>query len=334
MIIELIFLPALFFIGAITSYQDFRSGKIKNKWIKAGLLWGVFGYLMLFLWFKLSSFFPDAVWAGNFSSAFSVNFFIDIAINSLISLAVGYLLWHFKLWAAGDAKLFFVFSLLLPLKYYSNGAFPHFPSLALLLNVFTFAFIFLILRSLYFFFKELDTSSLKFGGEAGILGRSIGYIRKNYITLVKTVVIFFMIIFIFQLMRFKLGSVMNISGNQQVGNVWLVLIFVGLSRSFSYFKRLMEKTWILVLIYLAIIPYFWLSGFFSSSQNIASILALVKHSILFSLFFSPIFILLAYVQKNKDEKSMPFAIWLLAGVIATMIFRGAMFSFFAQLVTR
>ena len=29
MIIDLIFLPALFFIGAITSYQDFRAAKLR-----------------------------------------------------------------------------------------------------------------------------------------------------------------------------------------------------------------------------------------------------------------------------------------------------------------
>ena len=41
-------------------------------------------------------------------------------IYSLIALAIGAIMWHFKLWHAGDAKLFAVFVFLCPISIYQN----------------------------------------------------------------------------------------------------------------------------------------------------------------------------------------------------------------------
>jgi len=140
------FLIPIFIIGFITSFEDFKYGKIRNKWIKIGFLWGlaVFGlyifwnFLFLFLqYFKIA---PSSVFLLRFS------YLGEVLLNTSSALLVGFLMWHWNAWSAGDAKLFVLFSFLLPLKFYSNTYLSYFPSFGLLLNIFIIALgIFLIM---------------------------------------------------------------------------------------------------------------------------------------------------------------------------------------------
>ena len=50
MLIDILFLPVIFFIGLVTSWEDFCFGKIKNKWIILGLVYGITILAGLFLW--------------------------------------------------------------------------------------------------------------------------------------------------------------------------------------------------------------------------------------------------------------------------------------------
>jgi len=126
---DFLLLPVLFFIGLVTSYQDFRYGKIKNKWTILGMAWGLGIYILCIIWALifpyLSQIFPKI------SFFILPSYILKVFINSAFALIVGYLLWSFDFWSAGDAKLFLVFSLLLPLKYYWKSALPYFPSFAL-----------------------------------------------------------------------------------------------------------------------------------------------------------------------------------------------------------
>src|SRR5512135_1019396 len=89
-----IFVPALCLLGIITSIEDCRFGKIRNIWIICGLLFGVICYAV--------------------TAPFEKYLFDIVVINLSLSIIMGYLLWHFNIWSAGDAKLFFVYTLLLP----------------------------------------------------------------------------------------------------------------------------------------------------------------------------------------------------------------------------
>jgi len=122
---DLIFLLPLFIIGGVCFYTDIKYGKIFNKWIKIGLLWGVFFYILLFFY---NSFF--------LFQASNTQYLIDVTINVLIAFFVGYFIWRFGLWSAGDAKFFALCSLLLPLKFYSKSYLSYFPSFNLLVNLF------------------------------------------------------------------------------------------------------------------------------------------------------------------------------------------------------
>lgn len=140
-----IFLIPIFIIGLITSFEDYKYGKIKNKWIKIGFLWGLI-ILGLIIFLNL------------FSKSLLINPFYlsQIFINTIIAFIIGLVMWHWTIWSAGDAKLFTLFSFLLPLEFYSNTYLSYFPSFALLLNIFIVALtIFLITLILNFIFYIL-----------------------------------------------------------------------------------------------------------------------------------------------------------------------------------
>ncbi len=141
---DFFFLIPLFLLGAVCVCTDLKEGKIKNKWIKIGLLWAVFLYFGLFLY----NFFY-------LRKQENEQYLLQMISNGAVSLLVGYFLWKFKLWAAGDAKLFFVFSLLIPLSFYSNHYLNVFPAFVLLINTFILILAFLALEALVINSKKL-----------------------------------------------------------------------------------------------------------------------------------------------------------------------------------
>ena len=54
----------------------------------------------------------------------------------MITGAISIILWYKNIWGGGDAKLFTIYSLLLPLTYYQNGFINYFPSITLFINTF------------------------------------------------------------------------------------------------------------------------------------------------------------------------------------------------------
>jgi len=192
-----LFLVPIFIIGLITSFEDFKYGKIRNKWIKIGFLWGlaIFGLYIFwnffFLFLQYLEIAPSSVFLLRFS------YLGKVLLNTSIALLVGFLMWYWNTWSAGDAKLFVLFSFLLPLRFYSNTYLSYFPSFALLINIFVIALgIFLIILSCTFFFffftKERRDLSEK---EKNIQKKKI---KKNLFSLFKEIlnllVIFFVIV--------------------------------------------------------------------------------------------------------------------------------------------
>jgi len=131
--IDYLFLTPLFLIGLICSYTDIKYGKILNKVIIIGILYAFFLYLTLFFH---NLFFLHQ--KNNFYYLF------EAVLNGLISFVVGYFVWYFKLWSAGDAKLFTLYAFLVPLKFYSKSYVLYFPSFALLVNLFIPLFLVLV----------------------------------------------------------------------------------------------------------------------------------------------------------------------------------------------
>lgn len=134
------FLPMILLLGIVTSYEDIKFGNIRNKWILLAIAYSVVINIISFpLGYN------------------NLEYLLKVAINGLISLIIGFIIWYANLWTAGDAKLFFAFALLLPLEVYGPANLNFFPS-ALILY---YAFVpFAVLLFIVMLFKVISDDKL------------------------------------------------------------------------------------------------------------------------------------------------------------------------------
>jgi Flp pilus assembly protein protease CpaA len=109
-------------LGLITSYTDVREGKVKN--IHLALAFVLTLAFLIYTQAELAA----------------------IAMNFSLSLALSYLFWHLGIWTSGDAKLFSVYALIVPLAVYKFGPVPYFPAAVILVNTFVPIFIFYFVK--------------------------------------------------------------------------------------------------------------------------------------------------------------------------------------------
>jgi hypothetical protein len=131
-LIDFLILPMIFLIGAITSWEDFYTGRVSNKWLKFGFLYGL-GVLLFFALKGLLA--PHFLHTIGLDLKIPYIYFAKVYNNTCIAAVIAFFLWKKGLLAAGDAKLFILFTFLLPLKYYWKSYLPYFPSFALLTNI-------------------------------------------------------------------------------------------------------------------------------------------------------------------------------------------------------
>ncbi len=162
MIFNILFLPFVIFLGLITTYEDIRYGKVRNKWILLGLFWGLGIILFFLIWYFVASpvthFFHFEILDQPANSptpvlTVSLVYLSRVFLNAVIALIIAFLMWRGGAWAAGDAKLFFVYALLIPLGYYWKSYLPLFPSFSLLVNIFIPIFIYLLIKAFFYFLK-------------------------------------------------------------------------------------------------------------------------------------------------------------------------------------
>jgi Flp pilus assembly protein protease CpaA len=110
------FLPTIIALGIVTSYEDIKEGKIRNRYILAAFGIGLLTYLIL-----ISSGMTD--W----------NHLLINLVFCIFALIVGFLIWHLDWWRAGDAKLFSIFAFLLPATAYARTTTPA-PFLEIIIN--------------------------------------------------------------------------------------------------------------------------------------------------------------------------------------------------------
>jgi len=133
-ILRFLFVFPILFIGFLTSYSDIKYGKIKNRYLKIGIIYICCLYFFLF------------IYSQYFLHVDNYKYFLTLVFNCFICLIVGYLLWYLNLWAAGDAKLLVIYSLLIPLETYTNNYISYFPSLIVLIDTITLIVIFLLCK--------------------------------------------------------------------------------------------------------------------------------------------------------------------------------------------
>lgn len=130
------FLPGILILGIITSFTDIKYGKIRNRLIIFALAYGMIVNFLL-ISYTLSQ--------GNLR----FEYISELTTNILFGLGVGFSFWLSKIWTAGDGKLFFSYSVLMPLTVYQNGYIRWIPSAILLINVFVPMFFYFAVSSIF-----------------------------------------------------------------------------------------------------------------------------------------------------------------------------------------
>ncbi|MFW6449830.1 MAG: hypothetical protein ACOCZ6_02150 [Nanoarchaeota archaeon] len=132
--IFLAMLPAILILGGIITYTDTKYGKIPNKCIFYGLLYGGGVLFIAFIYTALNDleFTMQMTEGGD-----EFSFFFETLVNFLLASLIGILFWSIGSWCAADAKLFMAFALLTPVFIYEEGYIRYLPSLAILINTFT-----------------------------------------------------------------------------------------------------------------------------------------------------------------------------------------------------
>ncbi len=161
-LLNLILLPVFFFISFVIIWEDIAYGKIRNRWIIFGLIWSCGIFFLFFIWFFIAEpvtrFILFKILNKPIDTAvvvfrLNLSFILETFWNFFISIIFGFLSWRFKIWAPGDAKLFILYSFLIPLYFYRGSYFYFFPSFVLLINIFCIFLSYLFLSAVFFFSK-------------------------------------------------------------------------------------------------------------------------------------------------------------------------------------
>lgn len=303
-IVNYFLISAILFIGILVSYEDIKFGKIRNKWILIGLFIGIGVHLI-----------------GLASNVFSWDYIFKVCLNAGLALFLGYLIWHFNGWSAGDAKLFFVFSLLLPLKFYRQNYLPYFPSFVILINTFFPFLVFSIGQSLFLFFKKFFPCQGK-----QLIKEKLEKIKygpkTSYSRYFKIIFGFFLFFLIFQIIRLEFGQYPN-HFNWGMAALFFLIFALG-----GFLRKVFQKNYFLILIFLGIIFYLTLKYFLFSHQEILDeFFHLIRGSIFFLVIFGLVSYWVSFYVKVGEKKRLPFAIWLLLGVILTILCQGSLLRF-------
>jgi hypothetical protein len=265
-LLNFLFLPGILLIGALSALSDIKTGKVKNSLIKKGFYYGLIVYSLLFVWTiarkysgLLSIFFGKTYYL-------SFNYFLDLFINTIIALMVGIILWKLDFWAAGDAKLFTLFSFLIPLTFYSHDKIIYFPSFVLLLNIYMISFFALIFVGFSKIrFKKIDPPNLfkKFKQKI------TDYLKKlpenfhinnilNFINLMLIYSIIFSIIFS---LNFKINILKFSLSSQLLVYLVLFLVYKPLSKLLTKYKKINPFIFPVLIIISFFISGFWVNFF-------------------------------------------------------------------------
>ena len=225
LLFDILFLAPLFFVGSICCYTDIKYGKIKNKWILIGLIWVAFIYAALTIY---TIFFLHC-WEN-------INYLIKALINGFTAFFLGYLLWYFKLWAAGDAKLFTLFAFLIPLKFYSKSYFSYFPSLTLLINLFIPLIFWLMIKATISGIKEIPSKLKEFEQKNKLFSKEwLGKLGSKIWKAAKTFLTFLAIFIVMQMVMKKMSQALN----KIVPN--LSIIFLSFFLLYRYIFKFIQK---------------------------------------------------------------------------------------------
>ena len=122
MLLDFLTVPFLAVFALATSIEDWRTGRIRNKWVVAALIYCAAALL------------AEGIYLSTGGAAISTDYLAAFAVNAGIAAAFVIACWLANLLSAADAKLVFAYSFLVPLSWYRGVLFSRFPAFALVFN--------------------------------------------------------------------------------------------------------------------------------------------------------------------------------------------------------
>lgn len=122
MLLDFLTVPFLAVFAVVTSVEDWRTGRIRNKWVAAALIYCAAALL------------TEGFYLSTGGASISTDYLVALGVNAAISAAFVVACWLANLLSAADAKLVFAYSFLVPLSWYRGVLFPQFPAFALMFN--------------------------------------------------------------------------------------------------------------------------------------------------------------------------------------------------------
>lgn len=258
--------------GILSIYTDIGERKIKNVHLFIVCCSALLLYFILFL-------------SGNLKIS------AHLILNPIAGLAIGFLFYLSGFWKAGDAKLFFTYSLLLPINYYS----PILPlsCFTLFINTFLISFLFLLPLSIYgiihnkteIFNKAALTKAGLFFGQTFLITLCLSWV-------IQPIAAFF---------PFKNNIFLN-----------FVLLFGGYSIIYKFISIVRNKILIIVIVFAGLgLRYVIMPDFFSFSS--------IADYLKYTLLYSAIFYLLSSIThlEEKEPMRIPFSPFVFLGALLT-----------------
>jgi len=242
LLINLFFLSILVFIGCISTYTDIKFFKIRNKYILFGLIASLILYFVSYI-----------------SGIYNNYVILKVLINFIFSFVIALVFWELSIWSAGDAKLFSILTLLIPITLYYKYDEKTFLGLYNLINI----FLLIMLKFFYEFYTRLDK-------------KMISNIFKDIFSADSLINMFLVIFASSNLFLFFSTYVFNI------GNYSIYIILMILLLRQNLLKNKISRKWFLIIGFtLSVFLYkeiFALSYLFRYSKTIFLF-------ILFNMFF-------------------------------------------------
>ena len=130
--LDLLIVAVLLAITGWSAWSDFRFGRIPNAALQRLLFASVLWMWVLAVAVGVLDYDPELIHVTVPRSL--PGYFLAVLRNTSIALAIGVALWLGRLWAAGDAKLFTLVVLALPLRFYNESRVDLWPAYVLLYN--------------------------------------------------------------------------------------------------------------------------------------------------------------------------------------------------------
>jgi len=250
----------------LTTYTDIKKGKIKNAHLVTILSMAIILYCV-------------SIAAGTFKLSLAA------AINLTVGLILGFILYAFGTWKAGDAKLFLLYSLLL--MHNKNAYILFLPCLTLFANIFLTSFFAVLPSSL----KDLFDHKNEF----------FKYVisKKNLISFIKI----WLILFSFS---FFIGPlILNYASHNNIvfyGFILFSYLVYQIATKIKYLMLLLPVLLIGATVKLLIIP---------GSISLRQVIDFIKYATVYLIITS----ILAYIISSEKNKYtyMPLAPFMLLG---------------------